>query len=355
MILFTPGPVPLSEKVKSSLTDLSYQYSKQYSFVLQEIDTLLHSLFSTSHHIIPCIGSGTSTIELAMQWLHNKNETQLILVNGRFSERWVAMANSLNITKDVLQAQWGEYVSTEQLEAYLQTKKPHSIWITHTETSTGITCPLQEYIHIIKTLSPDTLICIDAVSSIICEEIHMSEIDCICTASQKALAGPPGIGIIFCSARAWDYIQQKKRIDPIPGLSKDIVEMYHSFKNRIPFFTPPLPIFSGLYSSLLEISQDFIGYKKALYHQNIYLKKELQLISNYNVSLHNAAGLTVIKCNNAIEIRHILESRYNIMIAPGQQYWSQSYIRIGHMIPYNQSDISSLLQAFKEMKVSGVL
>lgn len=136
-----------------------------------------------------------------MNWQCNgyttKNETQIILVNGRFSERWVAMANSLNITTHVLQTQWGEYVSIEQLEAYLQTNKPHSIWITHTETSTGITCPLQEYIHIIKTLSPDTLICIDAVSSIICEEIHIGDIDCVCTASQKALAGPPGIGIIF--------------------------------------------------------------------------------------------------------------------------------------------------------------
>ena len=355
MILFTPGPVPLSEKVKSSLTSIQYQYSKQYSFVLQEIDTLLHSLFSTAHHIIPCIGSGTSTIELAMQWLHNKNETQLILVNGRFSERWVAMADSLIIKKHVLQAQWGEYVSTEQLEAYLQTNKPHSVWITHTETSTGITCPLQEYIHIIKTLSPDTLICIDAVSSIICEEINIGDIDCLCTASQKALAGPPGIGIIFCSTRAWDYIEKKKRIDPIPGLSKDIVEMYHSFKQRIPFFTPTLPIFSGLYTSLLEISDDIIGYKRTLQNQNIYLKKELQTISGYNVWLHNAAGLTVIKCEHAIEVRNILESRYNIMIAPGQQHWNQSYIRIGHMIPYKQSDIDSLLNALKEITLSGVL
>lgn len=355
MILFTPGPVPLSEKVKSSLTNLSYQYSKEYSFVLEEIDTLLHRLLSTSHHIIPCIGSGTSTIELAMQWLHNKNGTQLILVNGRFSERWVAMADSLTITKHVLQAQWGEYVSTEQLESYLQTNKPHSVWITHTETSTGITCPLQEYIHIIKTLSPDTLICIDAVSSIICEEINIGDIDCVCTASQKALAGPPGIGIIFCSARAWDYIERKKRIDPIPGLSKDIVEMYHSFKMRIPFFTPPLPIFSGLYTSLAEISDDIVEYKKTLQNQNIYLKKELQTISGYNVSLHNAAGLTVIKCEHAIEVRKILESRYNIMIAPGQQHWNQSYIRIGHMIPYKQSDIDSLLNALKEITLSGVL
>lgn len=355
MILFTPGPVPLSEKVKSSLTNLSYQYSKQYSFVLEEIDTLLHRLFSTSHHIIPCIGSGTSTIELAMQWLHNKNETQLILVNGRFSERWVAMADSLTITKHVLHAQWGEYVSTEQLETYLQTNQPHSVWITHTETSTGITCPLQEYIHIIKTLSPDTLICIDAVSSIICEEINIGDIDCVCTASQKALAGPPGIGIIFCSIRAWDYIERKKRIDPIAGLSKDIVEMYYAFKQRIPFFTPPLPIFSGLYTSLLEISNDIIEYKKTLQNQNIYLKKELQAISGYNVSLHNAAGLTVIRCEHAIEVRKILEGRYNILIAPGQQHWHQSYIRIGHMIPYKQSDIDSLLNALQEIKLSGVL
>lgn len=56
----------------------------------------------------------------------------------------------------------------------------------------------------VKKVSPDTLVILDAVCAVASEEIRMEDwgIDVVMSASQKGLGAPPGLSVIIASQQA---------------------------------------------------------------------------------------------------------------------------------------------------------
>ncbi len=57
---------------------------------------------------------------------------------------------------------------------------------------------------VVKRVSPDTLVVLDAVCAVASEEIQMDNwgIDVVMTASQKGLGAPPGLSVVVVSEKA---------------------------------------------------------------------------------------------------------------------------------------------------------
>lgn len=57
---------------------------------------------------------------------------------------------------------------------------------------------------VVKKVSPDTLVILDAVCSVASEEIRMDDwgLDVIVSASQKGLGAPPGLSVVVASQKA---------------------------------------------------------------------------------------------------------------------------------------------------------
>jgi len=74
----------------------------------------------------------------------------------------------------------------------------------HNETSTGLQNPVREVAEAVRAASPETLICVDAVSSLGGVKIEMDAwgLDMLLTSSQKCLALPPGLALAAVSDRA---------------------------------------------------------------------------------------------------------------------------------------------------------
>ena len=81
-----------------------------------------------------------------------------------------------------------------------------AITVVHNETSTGVISPIGEIASIARELSPETLVMVDAVSSLSGTKIPFDEwdLDICLTSSQKALALPPGLAFCAVSDRAMD-------------------------------------------------------------------------------------------------------------------------------------------------------
>ena len=62
----------------------------------------------------------------------------------------------------------------------------------------------QAVAEVVKKVSPETLVVLDAVCAVASEEIQMDNwgIDVVITASQKGLGAPPGLSIVVVSEKA---------------------------------------------------------------------------------------------------------------------------------------------------------
>lgn len=106
----------------------------------------------------------------------------------------------------------------------MQAKKYKIVTITHVDTSTGtsiftfailvstfltfstpaVLSNPKAVAEVVRRVSPDTLVILDAVCAVASEEIRMDDwsIDVVVSASQKGLGAPPGLSVVVASQKA---------------------------------------------------------------------------------------------------------------------------------------------------------
>ena len=103
---------------------------------------------------------------------------------------------------------WGEAADPEDLDALLS-REPDitTVLITHNETSTGVTNPLETLAAVVKR--HNRLLVVDGVSSIgsIALPVDAWGVDVAITASQKGWMLPPGVTMLSVSKAAWQRQQ----------------------------------------------------------------------------------------------------------------------------------------------------
>ena len=86
------------------------------------------------------------------------------------------------------------------------------IAVTHNETSTGVSLPL-DFIYSFKTKHPDALLVVDAVSSLPYPDFDYSKLDSVFFSVQKGFGLPAGLGVWMvndrCLAKA-EQLSQKE-------------------------------------------------------------------------------------------------------------------------------------------------
>src|ERR1700736_2646427 len=140
--------------------------SAEFKELFARITTDLYSLFGTTHDTLVATCSGTGIMQAALE--NCVPRRVLITTCGAFSERWLAIAESLGLEVDRLDAGWGHAVDPDALENYLASRRTHydAVTITHNETSTGLTNDVEALARVVRAESPDTLVLVDAVSSL---------------------------------------------------------------------------------------------------------------------------------------------------------------------------------------------
>ena len=156
--------------------------------------------------------------------------------NGAFGNRWHDVARSNGKQADKLDVPWGEPITPELVADALKGKDYEILTVVHNETSTGLQNPVGEIAAAVRDISPETLICVDAVSSLSGAKIETDAwgLDFVLTSSQKALAIPPGLGLAATSDRALARAEDVEN----RGWYFDLLRME---KHRISNSTPATP------------------------------------------------------------------------------------------------------------------
>jgi phosphoserine aminotransferase len=272
---FTPGPSQLyftvSDHARQAFRDgipsISHR-SKLFETISKETTDGLRELLRVpaDHHIF-FTSSATEVWERIIENL--VEEKSFHFVNGSFSKRFYEIALQLKRKAEKSEAAEGDGFSL----GIGVPKEADLIALTHNETSTGVSVPL-DFIYSFRKSNPDALIAVDAVSSLPYPDIDIKQIDTLFFSVQKGFGLPAGLGVWIVNQRCIEKSEKLLQKGLSTGSYHNIPSLLsHAKKNQ----TPETPNVLGIYL-LNKVIQDFLRrgidairketeYKSALLYQ----------------------------------------------------------------------------------------
>ncbi|KAL5341718.1 pyridoxal phosphate-dependent transferase [Aspergillus crustosus] len=366
--LLIPGPIEFDDAVLQSMSHYAESHvAPGFVKVFGETLTLVRKLFqSTNPAAQPLVVSGSGTLgwDFVAANLLEKGENALVLHTGYFANSFATCLETYGSNATQLKAPVGERPSFEEIEQALKEKPYKAITITHVDTSTGVLSDIKRVTEIVRRVSPETLVVVDGVCSVGCEEIAFDEwdIDVVLTASQKAIGCPPGLSILIFSPRAIETFKARKT-PPASYYSSlanwlPIMQNYENFKPSY-FATPPTQLVHALHTTLSQITSRPISEHFAAHRQASDRVKaavaELGLTQLASKPENQAHAMTAIWLPEGLAPPDVLPGllKRGVIFAAGlHKEVATKYIRFGHMgvsiTDPARGDVDKAIAALKE-------
>ncbi len=356
--MFVPGPVDVAEDVLQAQTHPMIPHrSAEFETVFHRSEQKARQLFFTKYRVFITASSGTGLQEAAVRNL--AKEKVLACVNGAFGKRWAEVAETNGKTVTRLEIEWGQPITPEAVAEALKKDHYEIITVVHNETSVGLENPIKDIAAVVHEISPDTLICVDAVSSLGGAKLEMDAwgLDMVLTSSQKCLALPPGLALGAVSDRAMARAEQV----PHRGWYFDFLRLE---KHRLKDSTPATPAVSLVFALDYQLDRILAEGLEARFARHEAMARRVRSWAlSRGLDLFAAEGyrsktVTAIRNTHGLDVGEInafLLER-NMRIANGYGALKGKTFRIAHMGELQMSDIETLLAAMDEfLKSKGLL
>ncbi|GAA5335117.1 MULTISPECIES: alanine--glyoxylate aminotransferase family protein [Thermus] len=203
MLLLTPGPTPIPERVQKALMrPMRGHLDPEVLAVNRAIQERLRSLFDPGEGALVAALAGSGSLGMEAGLANLDRGPVLVLVNGAFSARVAEMAALYGLDPDVLEFPPGEAVDPERVAQALRKRRYRMVALVHGETSTGVLNPAEAIGALAKEAG--ALFFLDAVTTLGMLPFSMQAmgVDYAFTGSQKCLSAPPGLAPVAVSAEA---------------------------------------------------------------------------------------------------------------------------------------------------------
>ena len=203
-ILLTPGPLTTSLATKAAMLRDWGSWDEQFNAVTGEIRRKLLDVVDghASHVCVPMQGSGTFSVEAAVNTLVPRDGHVLVLINGAYGQRMAKLTQMMG--RRVTTFVTAEDVPTTPADVDRLLARDASIshvGLIHCETSTGILNPLPAIADVVA--GHGRRLIIDAMSSFGALPIDSRvPFDAVVAASGKCIEGPPGMGFVIAKRDA---------------------------------------------------------------------------------------------------------------------------------------------------------
>ncbi len=353
--MFVPGPVDVDPDVLAAQAEPMLPHrSKEFEQIFRSVEDKARQLFFTNYRVLISASSGTGLQEAAVR--NFAKDSVLSCVNGAFSERWYDVAASNGKQVGRVEVEWDQPIRGEMVEKALRKEHYEVLTVVHNETSTGLENPVEEIAAAAREASPDTLICVDAVSSLAGARLEMDAwgLDMVLTSSQKCLALPPGLSLAAISDRALAYAEQV----PNRGWYFDLLRLE---KHRLKDSTPATPAMSLIFALDRQLDRILAeGLEKRFARHTAMaervhrwaLERDQDLFASQGfrsqtvTTVVNRAGLDISALNKFL-------LGQDMRIANGYGKLKGQTFRIAHMGEIQMQDIERLLSALDEYISAG--
>jgi 2-aminoethylphosphonate-pyruvate transaminase len=252
-ILLNPGPVTLSDGVRSAATAVDLCHREAEFFDLQERlnEGLLavYDLEPTSWQAVMLGGSGTSALEAMVSSLVPAGAKALVLENGVYGERLSRIAAIYGIDAESVRHEWQDPWDLQRVNGSLDSGRFTHVLAVHHETTTGRLNPVGELAGLCEAHNVELLL--DSISAFGAEAIPFdspSLIGCAATAN-KCLHGIPGLCFVVCRRATLESAGEARSLTLHLPLWAD-----HQQRRSTPF-TPSVNAMLALDKALEELRQ----------------------------------------------------------------------------------------------------
>ena len=347
--LLTPGPTPVPPEVLAELAKpVIHHRERDYRKIYEQCLGRLQEVYRTEHDVLMFTTSGTGAFESAVANLTSPGDRQLVISAGNFGERWAGMARAFGADLVHVRLEWGETPEPDDLRSALADAGDVGVvYLTHSETSTGVVCDVQSLAAVAKEAG--ALVVVDAVSSLgaVPLETDAWGIDVVVSGSQKALMSPPGIA--FASVAPAGLEAASRSTSPRYVMDWERTRKAQAKKDAP--FTPAIPIVRAQNVALGLLLEEGL---EAAFERHARLGRACREgakamgLELFSPDEERSAVVTAIRAPDGVDATEIvngLRDRFGITIANGQGDLKGKIFRIGHIGWFNVFDITTALAA----------
>jgi aspartate aminotransferase-like enzyme len=344
-LLFIPGPVPVAQPVLAAMARPMINHrGPEFAEMLARLERGMKPIFGTKSDVVFLGSSGTGGLEAAVANLFGPGDQVLSCPVGVFGKRLAAIAQTYGCSVEILETPLGAALDPHALAERLARDKNRSIkgvLLTHNETSTGVQNDMAGLAPALRAHGALTVV--DSVSGLGASPFAMDEwgYDVVVSASQKALAVPPGVAMLALSERAWQAIERAGT----PRFYLDLRKAREFARNGQTPWTPPVSVFFALDVALERYHVD--GMEAAFARYAAYARAIRAAFDALGFSVFSRPGahsVTVVAAYppsgvDAATLLKTLREAYDVVLSGGQGELAGKILRFGTMGDVSASDL----------------
>ncbi|MDP9489464.1 MAG: alanine--glyoxylate aminotransferase family protein [Thermoproteota archaeon] len=360
-LVMLPGPTNVPNRViNAMLTPMINHRSDDFRKLYKDIVNKTQTVFETENDIVVLTTSGTGAVETSVLNLIKKDDAVIIPVNGEFSTRLADLIDNYGGKTIRINSPYGQNPPIEKIEeAFEKNSNIKALYVVYNETSTGTT---------LRNLSKLGDLCkahgaffvVDAVSILGGDELPVDKwnVDVCFTATQKALAAPPGIAPISVSKEAKKYMIENPPPSQYLNLKRYFKYYNDSFETP---FTPAVSLFYAYQEALNIIIEEGMQNRISRHRKcaNAFYSglealgftpfADADSRSNVVIAVNYLSGIDDKK------FRELLSTKFKVLLAGGFGELKGKVFRVGCMGEVSSYHVMRTLSAISSsMSILGV-
>jgi len=346
-----PGPTPLPPTVLAAMQrEMIHHRGPEFKAFYTDVLQMAKAVHRTDGDVFIWPASGSAGWEIAIVNLLSPGDVVLATVCGAFGDRFARVGDAFGLNVLRLDVAWGQAITAEALERELASNPAiKAVFITHNETSTGVTNPLPELAAVARRHGALTIV--DAVSSVGALPLETDgwELDVVLSGSQKAWMCPPGLVIVALGQRAWRAHERSR----FPRFFWDITAAKKNAAVGMTSTTPPLTMLYAYDAALRSILAEGLETvwqrhrslgaltRDAIRRLGLDLFADPVVASNTVTAVRPPAGVAVN------DILQTLKRDHQVVMQNGQAPIADDIFRIGHMGWAHEPELHEALEALE--------
>jgi 2-aminoethylphosphonate-pyruvate transaminase len=356
-LLFTPGPLTTSARVKQAmLRDLGSR-DEEFIGVVAEIRRRLLEVAGVSrrqgYEAIPVQGSGTFGIEAVISSTVPPDGGLLVLANGAYGQRIARMARIHGIATEVLSFPESEPPHPERVEQFLaEHPELTDVAVVHCETTTGILNPVERIGQVVDAQGRRYIVDSMSAFGAVPLDLLASGVHYLISSSNKCIEGVPGFCFAICRRDALEETGGRART-----LSLDLLDQWRGLEENGQFrFTPPTHATLAFLQALRELEcEGGVPARAARYRRNQQtLVRGMRCMGFREYLAPERQGHVITSFHEPPDPRFEFEDFYRrlagrgMVIYPGK-VGDAACFRIGTIGRLFEADVEALLGAVREV------
>ena len=248
-ILLTPGPLTTALPTRMAMLRDWGSWDSTFNAITAKVrERLLDVVVAgDTHTCVPMQGSGTFSVEAAVNTLVPRDGHVLVLVNGAYGQRFAKLARMMGRRVSVFETAEDVPTTAADVDRLLAADGSIThVGLIHCETSTGILNPLREIADVVARHGRRLIV--DAMSSFgaLAIDARTMPFDAVIAASGKCIEGPPGMAFVIARRAALEQCAGNST-----SLSLDLFDQWQYMEKTTQWrYTPPTHVVAAFAAAL---------------------------------------------------------------------------------------------------------